>query len=1089
MTPTQLHIYTGNHIETLARRLSQNLRQSDASAERDPLRPEVDMVQSHGMQRWVSMNIARHNQICANMEFPFPNAFLEANYGHAFGDLPEHSPFAPHHLTFRILRLLRLSMAEQPFESIGNYLAGDERQLKAYQLSKKLADIFDQYLVFRPELLKQWEKGEGLQQSANHLWQGLLWRRLMAESAVPHRAELQHALVKRLLDTHEPIDSLPDRISVFGISYLPPFHLRVMQALALRIPVHLYLLNPCREYWADIISQRRLNKVRLQASQTHTDPSDLHFERGNQLLSSWGEQGRHFFSLIQQLEAPVEELFADNRGNTLLSRLQQDILDLEDRPRPHHDPSHVQDVADASLRINVCHSPMREVEVLQDQLLDMLASDPQLHPGDVLVMAPDIAAYAPYIHGVFGTGGEKQERSIPYTVADQSLPQESPLVEGFLRLLHLRNSRFEATRVLDLLEYQPIRARFGLRATDLSLVEQWVDESSIRWRWSGTDRKKYGLPRFRQNTWRAGLDRLLMGYGVMLDEDTLCSGILPHEGIEGSQGDILGRLTRFAEQLHFRLSQIPQRAPLERWPDILSDLMDAFLVNSEQWGHDRQLMRNAMEKIKRIACDPSACGTVSFDVVLTCLADMLNGFSFGTGFMSGSVTFCSMLPMRSIPAKVICIMGMQHDAFPQDFHQPEFNLIAADPRQGDRSKRNDDKYLFLEALLSARRCFYISYIGQDIQDNSPIPPSVLVSELLEYCTEGLDIPYERLVTHHPLQAFAPAYFDGSNQHLYSYSREDLEACRQLARGRVVRPFFDASLPPPGDEWRNIDIASLCAFFAHPIKYLLEQRMGIFLNRTHAVTQDKENFNPDALDRFFIGQTILHSSAKGIEPDESHAIASAAGRLPHGTVGNVVHDQIRAEVESFNTALDRQLPARPPESVAQNIERDRFKINGRIDNLYPHARIVYRMAKIRPKDKLSLFIQHLAMLAAPAFELPKVSIMIGKDLIIKLGPVKDPGSVLDEYLARYWEGMQRPLCFFPLTSYVYALQRIEREAEPRRAMRQALKSWQGGYYQDGEVLDPYINLCKETAHPLDPTFEPLALQIYTPLIRNLEILDV
>jgi exodeoxyribonuclease V gamma subunit len=165
---------------------------------------------------------------------------------------------------------------------------------------------------------------------------------------------------------------------------------------------------------------------------------------------------------------------------------------------------------------------------------------------------------------------------------------------------------------------------------------------------------------------------------------------------------------------------------------------------------------------------------VEIEVVKSCLENLLEHVNFGHGFISSGVTFCAMLPMRSIPFKVVCLVGMNMDAFPRESKILGFDLMAKNPRIGDRSRRNDDKYLFLEALISARNKLYISYVGQSIRDNTRISPSVLVSELIDYIKEGFGLSEDEIVTFHRLQAFSSEYFNTDSK-LFSYSNENFAA--------------------------------------------------------------------------------------------------------------------------------------------------------------------------------------------------------------------------------------------------------------------------------------------------------------------------
>jgi exodeoxyribonuclease V gamma subunit len=1081
--PFELHITISNHLEILADAMADRVATPFSTIPPNPLQPETILVQSKGMQRWVSMAIAKRNGICANIDFPFPNTFLEQLYSLIVGPLDQQNAFDTKVLTFRIMALLPQLMAAAEFAPIRSYLKEQGLTRKQFQLAAKIADVFDQYQIFRPEMILGWEAGQSDKALSENAWQPVLWKKLTHGIQSFHRAAMQKKLVAALTQAVGMVQHLPPRISVFGISHLPPFHLQVLAALSHRIPVCLFLLNPCRHFWGDIVSDQQWVHSRVKKRNPELDPQqDLHIERGNRLLASWGEQGKQFFNLILQMDGQVMDLFEENTAPTLLAQIQQDILDLNDRSEQAPPPMRSEE--DTSLQVHACHSPMREVEVLHDQLRDLFEKDPVLMPRDILVMTPDIGTYAPYIHAVFGNA-EPGDHAIPYTVADQGMPSESRLIEGFLRLLELYQSRFEVSQVMALLAYEPIRNRFGLQESDLPTIETWLQSANIRWAWDATHRKAHTLPRFKQNTWRHGLDRLVLGYAMAADDQKMFAGMLPLEGVDTGDSHILGALANFVERLYRQLGQLPPKAAMPHWHATLLGLLDVFFATDESSAHDMQALRDVVDGLAMSASAADFTEEIPFEVVCDYLKDTLNRASFGTGFMAGSITFCAMLPMRSIPAKVICLLGLGYDTFPKELREPAFNLIAANPRAGDRSKRDDDKYLFLEALISARQVLYLSYVGASVQDNSPIPPSVVIDELLEYVEEGFGVGPETLVTRHPLQAFSRRYFDGTHPKLFSYSRENVEAsqCIGALGGTLgqVPPFFDSALEMPQASWRHCTFEQLGSFYANPTRFLLEQRLGIYLRQERVVLEDQENFNLEALDRYKIRQKLLKFQLTGRSGADSYAAFQAAGLLPHGTIGQVLFKQLSHEVDQYVELLTRHVPKQEATQQPIDLIIGPFRLSGMLDGLYGEKRVVCRLAKTRPQDLLSVFVAHLAMGADPANQFPTTSWLICQDAIWQWPAVSTPDTTLGLYLDLFWDGLQSPVPFFPRSSYEYALQHHQGKSI-QKALAGALDKWQGHPpHAQGESQDPYLKLCFGGMQPLTSAFEEMALKVFQPLL--------
>lgn len=614
-----LYLHVGNRLETLVSELAGIVRRPLASA----LAPETIVVQSRGMQRWVSMEIARINGIFSNGEFPFPNAFLHQICRLLVPDLPaaEESPFHPRAMSFGIMRLLPACLPLPGFEALRKYLDDDVDGLMLMQLSERVADLFDQYLLFRPDMVTEWEAG-----TAGH-WQARLWRRLVRESPEAlHRGRLRLALRDRIRQEGAPVRGIPERVSVFGISYLPPFHLDVLNAIAAWIPVYLFFVNPCREYWSDITDRRQTRRILRKYPGDGLDPgADLHLEEGNRLLAACGALGRDFLRLIGDFDVQAQEHFQDPGELCLLHRVQSDILHLKNAGGGRD--------ADDSIRIHACHSPMREVEVLHDQLLAMFEEIPGLRPRDILVMAPDIEAYAPLIHAVFDSQDDEAVR-IPYGVSDRSVRRESRISEGLLGILGLAGGRMEASSILELLEIRALKDRFGLSEGEIEMVERWVRDSGIRWGKDAQGRGRLGLPPFSENTWQAGVDRMLLGYAMPGEKDVY-AGIVPFGHIEGSDVATLGKFLEFVQQLFDALERMEGARTPDRWRRLLDGILADFFQPSEDNEPELRVLRDLFDEMADCAARAGFDAPLALPVVRHWLSARLEKPSAGGGFLSG----------------------------------------------------------------------------------------------------------------------------------------------------------------------------------------------------------------------------------------------------------------------------------------------------------------------------------------------------------------------------------------------------------------------------------------------------------------------
>ncbi len=1055
-----LNVYTSNRMELLLETFVESLEQPA-----DPFTPETIVVQSKGLQRWLTMELAKRFGVWANADYPFPNTCVWNLFRKVLKDLPEVSPFEPSLLLWRIMRILPLHLEMPVFASLQGYLSGKNHDLKLYQLSGKIADIFDQYTLFRGDMLEKWEAGK-----ENH-WQAVLWRALLDEGGNLHRAEIKKRFLQALTEGARSERNFPSRITLFGISYLPQFHLDFLAAVATLIEVNLFVMSPCREYWSDILPARKL--VRLSS----VDRS--HRIEGNPLLASLGRLGRDFSEMIVDYGEAcggADDLYRQAPGSTLLEQIQNDILDLEGAGDTGQSKRAILP-DDLSLRISCCHSPMREVEVLHDTLLEMFSAGKDLAPRDILVMTPDIDTYAPYISAVF-EGNPESGRRIPYSIADRSIRSEGWMTQALLAIFDLPGKRFPVTGVMDILSFPPVSAAFGFESADLDQLRTWLEELRVRWGMDEDEREREGFPRYRENSWRAGLDRLLLGY-AMPDEGALFDDILPFDDMEGDNPERAGKLVRFVEMLYGLVEKLDRQRTLPEWEILCREILTDFFSPGEEESQELSFLNSLLDALRNLPAQTGFVDAVGLPVFRSWLCNGMDRQERGLGFMTGGVTFCAMLPMRSIPFKVIVLLGMNDNGFPRQNRPTGFDLIAREPRRGDRSLRDEDRYLFLEAILSARECIVLSYTGQSIRDNAQLPPSVLVDELLEYLgrrfSDGSDYFPARLVTRHRLQPFSPDYFSGEGE-LSSFSEENYRAVRSRLEGaRPVAPFFTEMLPVPPEELRDISLGELLAFYDNPVKYLLRTRIGIRLDDLAPPLEDREPFGLEPLDAYQVRREMLEQVLAGRDTGQLLALTRAKGVLPPARQGELLFRGLEAQVTEFAAgirSLTGDLPGLMP--LELDVRVGDFRVSGRLSGIWPDLLLRSRCAKRSGRDQMRLWIEHLLLNEMKREGYPVVSVLATTDGALRLLPVKESGACLRLLLDFYWSGLRQPLKFFPRSSFAYG---------KKWDLGSAWNAWCGDYFPEGD--DPYYQLCFGASNPLDEEFERVSRAILDPLLQHCE----
>lgn len=1049
-------LYTSNRMEMLAAQLAAVLARPLGS----PLAGETIVLQSRGMQRWLAMELARRIGVWANCQYPFPNSFVWNLFTATMPGMPAADPYAPAVLTWRIMRLLETLAARPEFAEIRGYLRGGNEVLKKYQLACRIADTFDQYTVYRADLLARWEAGEAGE------WQAVLWRALLAEIDGPHRGAVQADFLQRLAAGSIDRKLLPERIAVFGISYLPAFHLQVFGALADCCEVNVFVLSPCQEYWGDLLAGRSVASLATTADA---------FDPGNPLLASLGRLGRDFSNLLldaAHLSISDIDLYRPATGDTVLARLQNDILQLRAAGGDVIETA----AADGSIGFHSCHSPLREVEVLYDNLLQMFNEDPTLHPRDILVMIPDIETYAPLINAVFSGGGKPTER-LPYTIADRSLGSGGKLAAAFRAILELAGKRFTAPAVMDILACPAVHGRFGIARHELDRVRKWIEETGIRWGMDARDRQAAGLAPYRENSWQAGLERLLLGYALPEDEGALFHGILPYDDMEGSGPALLGRLAAFVTQLHDALTDVASPRPLVAWKELLQSLVGRFLAADEDDERDAAFIDRLLGELGSLETAAGYAAAVDMPVVRSWLLERMAAEKRDAGFLSGGITFCAMLPMRSIPFKVIALLGMNDGVFPRQGRTPGFDLISRFPRPGDRSLRHEDRYLFLEAILSARQRLYVSYTGQSIVDNSVIPPSTVVSELRDYLHNGSPAGGDilgQLTTAHRLQSFSPAYFTGDSK-LFSYSGENFTAVvTASATTGETRNFFPTGLPEPPAAARTVQVSTLLAFYANPAAHLLRSRLGIRLDDPLEPLEEREPFTLAGLDAYQLRQELLERLVADGESEPVLEMFRAGGILPPAPYGERVFRRVAAAMAGLATEVRDAgggVDVLPP--LECDLQLGPFRLQGRLDGVVSGCLLRYRAGSLAARDQVKLWIEHLLLNRLQAAGYPVASRLMMLDGRVELLPVTAAEEQLQMLLDLYWEGLQQPLKFFPETSLAYAR---------TGSLDAAAKVWNRERFPERD--DRYLQLCFGEVSPLDGEFARIAEAVFSGYRRHL-----
>ena len=1063
----------------------------------DPFALELISVPTRGMERWLTQRVSAHlgatpgrsDGVCANVEFPSPRRLVGDVVMSASGMENGADPWLPERAVWSLLEVVDEALPEPWLASLAAHLNGTTaepdpaRRARRFASVRHLADLFDRYALHRPELLRAWAHGNDTDGAGRHLppdtsWQAELWRRLRDRIADPGPAERLEVACARLREDPELVD-LPHRLSLFGLTRLPAGHLAVLRALAAGRDVHLFLLHPSPALWERVAraTERRPPITRRSDDATGTLPA-------NRLLASWGHDARELQLVLASAEEHIDYHHpVEHAADTLLARIQADVR--ADRsppgvPLPGHDDVRAElNPNDRSVQVHACHGRARQVEILRDEILHLLAEDPTLEPRDAVVMCPDIEIFAPLIQATFGAGEVSSDNDedeeldalladvrppdLRVRLADRSVRQTNPVLGVAARLIELVEERLTASQVLDLADREPVRRRFHFDDDDLARMEEWVAASGIRWGLDADHREPFKLGALAANTWRTGLDRVLVGVTMTENEQRLFEDVLPLDDVDSGAIELAGRFAELVDRLQAALDALSSPKTIDGWAAAIADAADALTATTERDAWQRASLERLLDDV---VAEATVDGTVhpsalALPEVRALLAERLQGRPTRANFRTGHLTICTLMPMRSVPHRVVCLLGLDDGAFPRNAPRDGDDLMLADPHVGDRDARTEDRQLLLDALLAATDRLIVTYTGNDERTNAPHPPAVPVGELLD--TVDRTVRTEegearaRVVVRHPLQPFDPRNFTVGEllpERAWGFDRVMLAGARALnAERSEPDPFLAGPLPDAAAA--IVEVEDLVRFLQHPVRAFLRQRLGVSVRDFSDEVEDALPVELDGLEQWDVGQRLLEARLAGADLDTAVAAELARGTLPPGKLADPMLERVRPRVEGIAGHAEALLdgPAQPGSVDVKVVLDDGRTLSGTVSGVCGGLLRTVTYSRVSAKHRLAMWMRWLALTAAHP-ERPFEAAVVGRarlgakkgcDVTVVRLPALAPDAAERRELALgllaavvdlYDRGMREPLPLACLSSAAYAHGR-----KPEAAGR---KAWESEY---------------------------------------------
>lgn len=1054
-----LTIYNSNKVEIL-KELTVNL--INISPLEGVFTQEQILVQSAGMTKYLMQEIAGKSGICANIKFPLVSTFMWDLYHITLPTAPKNSSFSKSSMRWYLVRLIPSLIDHPEFKKLKSYLGNDESlfELRVHQLSTSVADLFDGYQVYRPEMVITWQ-GDDYDRTLikGQEWQLHLWRKLSelikSENAnEPDRSELFFDFIKRIEQgkiTRSATPELPERLWIFGVSTLSPSQLKTIEYLGRVIDIHYMVFNPSHLYWGDIKDKRTVERATLQQNhkailtEAHTlfdtneaDELCLDSAVGNPLLASYGKIGRDNTSLLSEIEMKEDiAAFATIEGDCLLNRIQRDIFNLEDRTNysSYEDSFHKTGITstDTSIVISDCYSPIREVEELHRHLLGLFDSNPDLKPRDVIVMCADIDKFSPHITAIFGNVPKYDSRYIPFSISDKTANNEHPMVSAFLSIIDVANTRYTTSDVLSLLKNKATLEKFGISEGEYDDIYSLVNDVGVRWGLDSGTSSEIGLPEMNINTWSFGIQRLLFGFAIHSEQGDYQS-VLPFDLPINISHQTIGKLAAFIDALRDSNRLLKGvETPIE-WLKKLHTICDTFFQPTAQNDYNAiDVIRRSIEKLSGSVELANYHDDVPFLIVSNELSNSLTSEQLSQRFLAGQLNFCTLMPMRSIPFKVVCMLGMNDGIYPKVGADNKNDIVALHPKIGDRAHRESDRYMFLEAFLSAEEQLYISFTGRSIKNGQPRNKSILIQELLDYigssfCIEGdeplsADASEERLlatiVSEKAMTPYSPLNFSGTQPYFFDDWIQDGHLPPQDFCSTPLA--IDEKELQDGDTYK-LNLSELMKFWKLPAKHFFNRRLKSELSIESRNLQNDEPFDLDNLEKYKLRTKWLESllskhSGSGDSGDVVLRNAVQSGTVPHGAIGELCILDEKYTVEELAQRISELQDSTPKkidvDTTIQTSSGETIRLQGTIRDAYDDHIICYRGGKVRVFDIFDAWIRRL-VLAAQGIE--KSVYVIGLEKIFMFKAEHLTTEKAQEYLSvlvdGYYIGLRAPLPYLP-----------------------------------------------------------------------------
>jgi exodeoxyribonuclease V gamma subunit len=1009
-------ICRSNRLTHLGDQIAHRLREGRGG---DPFVPDTVIVPNLDTSGWLKIHLAEKNGFAGNIRFMLPAEWMWSSIREWIPDVPEELPSDPGPMKWTLFSLLKDETQRKQFPLLDRFIRRQpsETQDEALlQLSGRLASLYDKYLVYRPEMVLRWQKGQT--GSGDEKWQAELWNLMNSRwkdihtgAAAMNRADLYSMLLEKS-ETGQIQNK--STLHLFNPGLIPPPVAKLIGTQGKERDITLYLISPSRQ------------------------------PGSHPLIDLLGDEQESIRTLYSFRKAEQEDFFepAKQGKKSNIEKIRESLLDADDKPELAVHQNTI-----PGIEIRSCHSPLREIEVLHDYLLGLFNNNQELAPDDVLVVTPDLQKYLPSIHAVFGNP-EQGLPAIPYHAAGNKPVLMDQAVQ---HLLSLPGSRFAFDDVMDFFQMEPVREKFGLSETEAAYVKDWMRQNHVFWAIDDDHRREWNQPDGSLQTWSAAIKRGWLGQMIATGPGEFYRDTLLFPGITTSdEREWWAAFADFLDQLNTMRLEAGGIKSADEWCRLVSAWCDRFFDARQLMNYNSSGTSSLAEDLARSISLSGIEEKLPFRLIMSELSDQLKSGGAGRARLHRGVTFSNMVPVRSLPFKAVALIGLNEGVFPRKESLPEFDLMLQNPETTDRNHRNEDKNLFLESILSAGEYHYCSYIGQSAVDNEPLPPSPVLAGWASYLSGLTGLSTDQIIQKEAISSFSLNNYRAG----HSFSQTGYSSAQAIRGESDKTPFVFSKESEEEPAGELVPAEKFCSFFSNPVRAFVRSRLDA---RLTDISDEPDEFTLNSFEKHLLYEKVFLWMTEGKTGDEIQSLLLGSGLMPAGWPGEKEAEELVSSVAN-SIGLIEQLGVTPElRRFSVQAEISGLQIGGEITSYSASSFLDLSFSSGSGSLYLQSWIRHLLLHVSDTAETGKSHLICGlkknEPKIFRFRVPDEPALLLEKLTKLYLEGLEKPLPFFPKTVYEYA-ENIEKGED--HALNKAAEAFEGGFKRYAERDDLNIS---------------------------------